>query len=288
MSERDLRPGAALGLALLLALAPSATAQSDPAAALAQAFERDVRPFLAAYCLNCHGPPKPKAELDLSIYGSGDAALKRKDVWKDAVTRVRSLDMPPAKQPKQPTAAERERFAAWVESFKTLASKDPGPGPLRRLSQAEYANTLSDLLGVSPKLAAEIPQDVVGEGFNSSISPLHMEKYLATAEEALAEAIKPEMLKAKFGPAQIAVADGGRKVDVAADAASRPLTGTAEAAVSFLAAAEGTYTIRIRAGAEKAFGKEPARLVAKLNGESIGEVKVTAATPSLEIGRAHV
>jgi hypothetical protein len=279
--ERDLRPGRALGVALLIAFAPSAPAgqaEGEAAAALSRTFDGEIRPFLTTYCLGCHGPPKPKAEFDLSIFTNGPAALKRRDVWKDGASRVQAHDMPPVKEKKQPTPAERARFIAWVESFKTLAPKDPGPGPLRRLSQVEYANSLADLLEVDPKVAAEVPQDTVGEGFNSSISPLHMEKYLAAAEDALDLAVKAEQLKARWAGPQISVIADGKK---AAPSPSIRITGPGEASVTFQASTEGVYTIRVKAAAERVVGgKEPCRLAVRLNGESIGEIKVSAVPPS--------
>lgn len=286
MAERDLGPGKVLGLVVLLSIAPSTSggqAEPEAAARLTTAFERDIRPFLQTYCVGCHGPPKAKADFDLSTFTAGPAALARRDVWKECASRLQAHDMPPLKAEKQPTPAERARFLAWVESFKTLAPKDPGPGPLRRLSQVEYANTLAELLGVDPKVAAEVPADVVGEGFNSSISPLHMEKYLAAAEEALDQAIKAEQLKAKWTAAQMSVIADGKKAAVAPDAPSHRIVGPGEASLRFLAATEGTYTIRVKAGVERIVSKEPCRLDVRLNGESIGEIKVAAIPPSLGV-----
>ena len=288
MRRRFARQGLCLaaGLLLLDGAAPAAARQGEPSEAavrLSRTFDAEIKPFLASYCLGCHGGAKPKAGLDLSTYSDGKAALARRDVWKDCGPRVQALDMPPAKEAKQPTPDERARFLAWVDAFKTLSPKDPGPAPLRRLSQVEYANTLTDLLGVDPKVAAEIPKDAAGEGFNSSISPLHMEKYLAVAEEALALVVKGEQLKAKWGADRIAAVVEGRNVDGPPDAAGRRIAGPGEASVKFLATANGLYTIRVRAGAEKSAGKEPCRLTVKLNNEALGEIKVTAVPPSLGV-----
>src|SRR5258708_11421265 len=200
----SLCPRLLLGIVLCLPVA----AQSDHELDLARvrmmsSFEKDIRPWLSIYCTGCHGPTKAKADLNLSLIGSGEQALAKPFLWKDCAQRVQSLEMPPRKEPNQPPAQERARFVAWVEGFKKLQPKAPGKGTLRRLSQVEYANTLADLLGVDPKIADEISHDEVGPGFNSSIPPLLMEKYLSVAEAALDEVIKPDQLKVKWNGGQM-------------------------------------------------------------------------------------
>ena len=67
---------------------------------------------------------------------------------------------------------------------------------LRRLSRNEYANTLRDLLGIHINAADGLPIDGGGgEGFDNAaetlfISPIHAEKYLDAARDALSHAIK--------------------------------------------------------------------------------------------------
>jgi hypothetical protein len=281
----------AVGLMTLGGLAapgtPSATAQavadtsSEARTRLSEAFDRDIRPFLKIYCVGCHGPTKPKGDLDLSLFVSGESALAKLHLWKDCATRVQNLEMPPKKDAsKQPISVERERFIAWVEGFKQMYPKDPGRGTIRRLSQVEYANTLSDLLGVDPKLADEVPRDEVGAGFNSSIPPLLMERYLSVAGAVLDEVIKPDQMKAKWAGAQLAATLDGKKSDGSRDGGERRITGAGELSALFIVPVEGAYTITIRAAAEKTAAREPSRLAIKVNGEAIGEVKVTAIPPS--------
>jgi hypothetical protein len=187
-------------------------------------------------------------------------ALAKPELWKECSTRVKAMEMPPKKEAKQPTSQERAMFAEWVAGFKKLLVKDPGRGPLRRLSQVEYANTLADLLGVDPKIADEIPKDEVGAGFTSSIPPLLMEKYLSVAEAALDEVIKADQLRLKWAAAQLKLADGR-------------ITGPGEVSSVFIAPVDGAYTVTLKAGTDKA----PCRLVVRVNGESVGEVKVSSA-----------
>src|SRR5882724_2532101 len=80
-----------------------AVAQSDTELTLARVrmmstFEKDIRPWLSNYCTSCHGPNKAKADLNLSLIGSGEQALAKPFLWKDCAQRVQSLEMPPKKE----------------------------------------------------------------------------------------------------------------------------------------------------------------------------------------------
>ena len=93
--------------------------------------------------------------------------------------------MPPDYADKQPTDADRQMFVDWLAKVKFLSPKDPGLFVIRRLTKTEYGNTLHDLLGVEPAIANELPDEVSGEGYLNSLSPLQLEQYLAIADKAL-------------------------------------------------------------------------------------------------------
>ncbi len=278
-------------------VAPAATAM----ASVVQTFDAKVKPFLDTYCVGCHNAKNHKGDLDLSLYTSGSAALPRADIWKDCAKRMQAGEMPPEKERKQPSAEERAQIQVWVRSLKQLSPKDPGRSVMRRLSQVEYANTLRDLLGVDPKVADQIPHDVVGEGFNSSISPLLMEKYLLVADEVLDQLIKPNQLSMTWNAGQLDAIVGGKPDAGKPDGNERRLTGPSELITTMPAPVSGTYTIRLRAAAEKIaeknVSKEPARLAVRIDGQVVGEVKVTAApktpgtytvTCKLVAGKSHL
>ncbi|MEM6994189.1 MAG: DUF1592 domain-containing protein [Myxococcota bacterium] len=71
---------------------------------------------------------------------------------------------------------------------------DPGTVVMHRLNRAEYDNTIRDLLGVDLDLAESFPAESHVEGFDNNaqaltVSPLHVEKYLAAAAEAVTAAM---------------------------------------------------------------------------------------------------
>jgi len=191
---------AALGCALVLSLVSPCLAESeresaDEAALRADAkrtFKEHVEPFVKTYCTKCHGGGRAKAnvnlEVDLKDPGRGTAFLH----WKKAVANVKVHDMPPEDAAKKPTEEERLQFIEWIGKLKHLSPRSPGPFVMRRLSKVEYANTLHDLYGVNPSLADRLPEEVVGEGYLNSISPLHSELFLEIANEVVGQVIAPE------------------------------------------------------------------------------------------------
>ena len=156
-------------------------------------FKKHVSPFIKEYCLECHQNRRP-TEAGLSFTPAldtpGHAAFSEK--WKKAAARVKAHDMPPADS-KQPTDEERQRFSEWMEKVKYLSTKDPGPFVIRRLTKTEYANTLRDLFGVDPKLADALPDEVSGEGYLNSLSPLQIEQYLSITEQVLNAIVAPDL-----------------------------------------------------------------------------------------------
>jgi hypothetical protein len=181
---------ALLLLCLVLALAlpcPAQTPEDKEAEAMLtdakRSFKDHVEPFVKQYCAECHGD-RPKAGLNLkvAVRKPGDPAFSRK--WMECIANVNAHDMPPD-DADQPTEDERQRFLDSLAKLKYLSTRDPGPFVIRRLTKSEYGNTLHDLLGVDASIAAELPNEVAGEGYMNSLSPLQSEQYLSIANAAL-------------------------------------------------------------------------------------------------------
>ncbi|WP_202797537.1 DUF1592 domain-containing protein [Chthoniobacter flavus] len=133
--------------------------------------------------------------------------------WLQSLVNVKNHDMPPDEADKQPTDEERQKFTDWIAMLKFLSPKDPGPYVIRRLTKMEYGNTLHDLLGVDPAVARDLPDEVIGEGYLNTLSPLQLEQYLGIANTVLDRALAPkgaaptEIEKRLFGPAPAPGAD---------------------------------------------------------------------------------
>ena len=184
------------GLMLSLAARGEAGPEGDKEFAALQAkaqktFKEKVTPFIKDYCWQCHGDRKMKGGITFApvLKSPGDAASHKR--WKQALANVKAHDMPPD-DAAQPSDEERQVFMDWVGEIKFLSTKDPGPFVIRRLTKAEYGNTLHDLFGVDASIAAELPDEVPGEGYLNSLSPLQTEQYLAIANEVLNRILAPK------------------------------------------------------------------------------------------------
>ncbi len=255
----------------------------DTRQAVLSAYEQQVHPFLKTYCATCHNAQKHKGDVDFESVAGAEAALAKPALWKTCAEKLATREMPPEKERKQPSDAERGVVAAWVRSVRRLSPRDPGVSAIRRLSRAEYANSLHDLLGCDPQVAAELPADVVGEGYNNSISPLLMEKYLLVADEVLDQLIKPDQLMLTWRAGQLDAIVGAQREEGRPDGAERRFTGPGEVTALIPAPVDGTYTIRVKASAEK-LGRDPAKLAVRIDGQVVGELKITAApkTPAVQ------
>lgn len=186
-----------------------------------KSFKEGVAPFVKNYCIACHGNRRTKGGLNLepALKKPGDSASSKK--WTQAFANVSAHDMPPDEEEKQPTDEERRRFLDGIAKIKYLSSRDPGPFVIRRLTKVEFGNTLRDLFGVDPAVAQELPDEVSGDGYLNTLSPLQTEQYLSIANDVLDRVLAPkgkpntDMQKRLFGepPAPGAdVRDAARKV----------------------------------------------------------------------------
>ena len=154
-------------------------------------FKEKVAPFVNKYCTRCHGS-RAKAGINLQSALKNPAGESASLHWKKAVANVKVHEMPPDDASKIPTDEERRQFIEWMGNIKYLAPRDPGPFVIRRLTKTEYANTLHDLYGVDPAIADSLPEEVVGEGFLNSISPLQSELFLGIANKVIEQVVAPK------------------------------------------------------------------------------------------------
>jgi mono/diheme cytochrome c family protein len=150
-----------------------------------KSFQDSVTPFVKTYCIRCHGQDRQKGGINFqpALSNAGDATIAKR--WKQAAANVKAHDMPPTDAKKQPTDTERQAFLNGIAQIKFLSQKDPGLFVLRRLTKVEYGNTLHDLFGVDRAIARELPDEVIGEGYLNTLSPLQSEQYLSIANEVL-------------------------------------------------------------------------------------------------------
>jgi len=173
--------GIALAVAALVSTA-AVRAQNTPAPAASA-----HRTTLELYCIGCHSGPTPFAGLNLEPLNFANLEANGA-IWEKLVRKLRGRQMPPAGMPK-PDEATYDAIVNFIESGRDrLAETKPNPGrtTLHRLNRTEYANAIRDLLALEIDVADLLPADDIGYGFDNigdvlSVSPLLMERYLATA-----------------------------------------------------------------------------------------------------------
>lgn len=160
--------------------------------------------FFQTHCYECHDSQARQAGLDLSTLKPEIANREDFDRWVRIHDRIESGEMPPkAKQPR-PAAAE---VAAVVKPLKAMLIQqerarfiDNERTGLRRLTRAEYENTVRDLFQMPGiPLQGDLPVDGSAHGFDKNsdaldISHVNLAKYVEAADRTLdlAIATRPE------------------------------------------------------------------------------------------------
>lgn len=157
--------------------------------------------FFPNYCTDCHGKTTQEATLDLSTLPRDFSNPDHFRRWVKVHDRIAAGEMPP-KDAEQPNAAERtavlKTLSESLIAAERATSKDVPK--LRRLTRAEYENTIRDLFDMPGiALAGSLPADGSAHGFDKhpealDISHVNMAKYLEAADLILDYAIatRPE------------------------------------------------------------------------------------------------
>jgi len=152
---------------------------------------------LAKGCADCHGEEEGEGGFSLAKVADEASLGREHDAWVRVRMRLADHSMPPTDAEPMEIGL-RLRVLDWVDAAMRNAvleqGEQAGPPMFRRMAAHEYSNTMRDLLGVHFNAGSGLPQDVAGgEGFNNAaetltISPIHAEKYVEAATEALAYA----------------------------------------------------------------------------------------------------
>ena len=195
-------------------LAAADDVDSSPASAIQKSFDVQVRPLLKQYCLRCHNVDEMKSGIRLDQL-DGKLPDKQLFLWKDVLKQIRGRAMPPEDEP-QPTDEQRQFLSTWIRNAMAAAKARAAQnnGSVRRLTVAQYRNTLRDLLGLEEDLTHVLPPDSVSkEGFvNNSrsmlLSPLLIESYFEIAQRSLDLCLVDEATKPVIQNFRVDLGDG--------------------------------------------------------------------------------
>lgn len=260
--------------------------------AVAQDFQKDVAPFLAKYCTDCHDAESAKGHLDLESFKDDSRFFRDQRVWREVVNQVVSGEMPPPKKKTRPTPAEIEGLQTSIH--KLLASAiaksktDPGDVTIRRLNRVEYDQTIRDLCYLDGNFSADFPADDTGYGFDNigdvlTFSPVHLERFLSVGEAIAAKAM-PDQRAALDGTglAMIEMLPRGKRESQQRYFDPAPtLTGPMEAS------RDGDYVISVNLRSTGAPGDPPPKVAFLVDGREVGTYQFKSVKKS-EVAEAKV
>lgn len=203
MSNNIQRPRRGWALLLIISCAAIVAVYSLPRPSEAQSpagsedehaatFEKFARPFLQQNCMRCH---EGDSGMGGARFDQLDASFDDRHipVWEAVRRRIDTRTMPPKSAKPQPGDDERDRMTKWIEDGLEIARnrRVSRNGLIRRLTVAQYRNTLRELLMLEDDVSDILPPDAVSkDGFLNNherleLSPLLTETYFEIAEKAL-------------------------------------------------------------------------------------------------------
>jgi hypothetical protein len=279
--RRSARVAALAALAALPALVTAPGVPAPPAAAGEDVdFARDVVPLLKDSCCDCHAGAQPEAGLSFEPFATEADARARAGVWRKVRDKLHAGEMPPpsAPRPEEKLLAAAQRWLdVRLRAGPGAWPIDPGRVTIRRLNRVEFENSVRDLFDTPLDVAAQLPPDEVGYGFDNmgdvlSVSPLLLEKYLAAAERIAAAVVPGEELRraavrhfeAEAIEATLRNCRFGTIVNLYSDG---------EVFTALDLPRDGDYVLRVRACGQQA-GPEPCRMALRAGGRDLVHVDV--------------
>ncbi len=150
--------------------------------------------FFTRHCLECHGPDLDERGLRFDKQSTDLADADVAQRWEKVFDKLSKRQMPPPKNKKQPTDAERRTAVDLLQKTLHDASlarqQKDGRVVLRRLNRNELENTLHDLLTPRAELKGMVPEDKEAGGFDKVSAALetsseHLLRYQEVAEKAI-------------------------------------------------------------------------------------------------------
>ncbi|NNE92074.1 MAG: DUF1592 domain-containing protein [Verrucomicrobiales bacterium] len=287
------------------------SASAEPLVKNKSAFEKTVKPFFEAHCIECHGPEKQKGKLRLDTleadFGSNDTL----GTWIEVMDNINLGEMPPEDEP-VPKVEDIASVARWIAAEIRHAEKSArstgGKVLMRRLSRTEYTNTIRDLLHLkflpneSPKDL--LPPDGTLDGFDKVskallLDPSLMAQYFDVAELVADRAVLlgPPPVPTRKNRMEYEDVSGGieytkqgrdkvpsEKGIITMNGGMRSNELLRHPWNDKLIPVRGTYTLRVRVGADPGARGEPLFITITRNGDATlwqGKVEGTFDEPQI-------
>jgi len=147
------------------------------------------------YCSGCHNDKARSGGMTLTSLNLAHPE-QNAELAEKVIRKLRAGMMPPPGA-KRPDLETGKAFATALENaIDKAAAVHPNPGwrSFQRLSQAEYARSIHDLLGLDVDVTTLLPPDSLHDGFDNiadaqSFSPAVLEGYMRAASKIVTEAL---------------------------------------------------------------------------------------------------
>ncbi len=165
-------------------------------------FQKVVSPFLAKYCVTCHGSKKQKGDRRFDRISGKIVDDNSLVDLQDILDQLNLSEMPP-EDALQPADAERRAAVLWltstIEDYHRTREATHQSAVLRRLNSREYRNSVRDLLHVDMTMfdpTMTFPRDQMTEhldtvGDTLVTSGALLQQYLNAAETVVSKAVFP-------------------------------------------------------------------------------------------------
>jgi len=232
----------------------------------------EQRKLIDRYCVNCHSVKDHAGGVTLE---GADLEHVARDAqrWEKVIRELRAGMMPPPGKARPDFATEHALRASFEDAIDSGVERIPGPSSTKRLSRAEYARAVHDLLDLDVNGDMLLPpdrapgSDDVADG--QSLSPAVMEEYLRAADKVAALALGDP--SATASSVTYAVSNGASQMRQV-DGAPAGTRGGVSVVHDFPADGEYSFTVRLQAAAGGALigGSAPDKQVEiSINGERV-------------------
>ena len=162
----------------------------------ASELDEKSKAFLEKHCYDCHDEDVQKGNLDLTNlkFDLEDKTTYKK--WTKVFDNVLLEEMPPKKK-KRPAEEDLKSFLAAIEKPLQIAGEKrqdkSGRTRVRRMNRQEFESTLEDIFGLTLDIAADLPEDAKGDGFDTvgaalNVSSVQVEAYMEALDKVLDKA----------------------------------------------------------------------------------------------------
>src|SRR5262245_36438667 len=184
------RSSAAVAVAWLCSIgvvAQSPRSQTPPPTSAATA--ESATATVKQYCIGCHSERGKAGGLSLADFDVARAA-ERPDAAEQMIRKLRAGMMPPSGARRPADSVLQDLRHALEARMNLWAAAHPNAGwrPFQRLTRAEYARAVNDLLAVDVDVTAYLPPDTMSQGFDNiadaqTFSPALPQGYLRAASQ---------------------------------------------------------------------------------------------------------